>query len=630
MWALGWFVSVVLLVMALDLLREPDWTAKDDFARETTESPQALAGSPASGAPGLEAPQRDFAGKTRVAASEPVAAKPGSHPDLRVAVRDPSGAPLAAVPVELLLRDRLRPELESDLGTATSTDQGTAVFAGFAGRVSHMLFAPEFGQWEVRVRCDLPFDEPSEAVVLEQNVTAEDVLLILPPVGWMDVRIRAGLPDGSTPAAPSIVWKRLVPGSDSPPREILGASARIGPLGLGWKLQVEARSAGRADSVGTLVLDGPTRPGEVVTAEITATDALRIHGIAVDASGQPFADVHMIARIGLGTRVLDTYARTDSSGRFAVAVDAGAPFEFLELKRCDIPRPVPAGRYDTVHAVAGSNEIDVGKVVLQLPESAMPPRLVAAGMVVDERGTPLARVRVSALARPGDHGSGVASVRSAADGSFRLIGTLPEDRTEVYLVPVADGFVTATPTPCPVGEEGVQLSLTRGGAVIGSVLVSDWVPRDLVSLTLHGGNSVDKRVLADWGVEFRFEGEDDHDGILEVGIRESNWVIERRSGILVRAATCVDLGPIDIRDRLRPFHLIVRDPAGVPVAGRWLHLQDAFGAGFNALQTSSSGEIVNLAPSQVDVLCVTLDGFDEATATLSSYPVEVTLYPRDG
>jgi hypothetical protein len=623
-WGLAGLVGIVLAIAALRSARDPLGPPPTG----ASSAPPVLAESSGSPSPDpartaqLEGAGGSERGRSEVA--EVPAGTTAAGSDLRVVVLDAAGRPLAGVPVELIMRARLRPEFASALAAAVSTaPQGIAVLPKTARTVSALVSDPAMAALEGLVRCTLPFDDPVEAALRAEHMSGEPIRLVLPPAGWVEITA-----DGS--AVELFRWQRILEHGFSPLFEAQGAAARIGPLGLGWRIRIEARSAGRVDAVGILTLDGPTRADEIVCAVLEVTPALRIEGVAVDEDGAPLASVTLVAELGLADQVLDTYSKTDAAGRFAVEIGAGAVLEYLELRRCDIPRPVPTGRFVPQGRPTDAAVLDVGRIELLLPEPAAGTTTIAAGIVLDDSNAPLSGALVVALARPGERASALASVRTAEDGLFRLVGVVPPEVEEVEVQAGKRGFTGGERIRCVVGQEGVRLALALGATLVGRVHVSDWVPRDLVSIELHGGEAQNRRVLADWGEEILFEGEDEHEAVLEVGIRKASWVVERRAGIFLRKGERVELDPIDARERFRLLHLVVRDGEGRPLPGLKLRLLDAFGEGFRALETSSAGEIVNLVPSEVGRLHASAEGYEDAVIELSATPVEVTLHARDG
>ncbi|MEW6071079.1 MAG: carboxypeptidase-like regulatory domain-containing protein [Planctomycetota bacterium] len=447
--------------------------------------------TPAADAPTLlDATAGALWGRARIDADDksPVEVALSADATLRARVVDVTGAPVPGTRVSIL-----RKQPRHSYVARTVEARGPEAIAIFP-----------HAQQTVRARGEVSFslapdallDPPVEHPLDPAGLPSEVVTLVLPAFGAVEVAVLDA--DGEPFAGEGSVSLALIrPGEprevspfDRQPRRRIERTIEAGravfPLvGCGLELEVGARREG-TEVPARVFGPGPARPGE------TAAFRLRIgaeHPVvllqALDAEGAPIAAETLVLRLetrahfgGGSSRRLAT---TDAAGRFRVDLERGwseGDRRVLAVLRgresdpeasaeIDLSREIPAGL------------TDLGPVVL-----ASPPLLVA-GAAAGAGGEPIAGAILDLWRRTSgrDWWEPVGSFHqeSAVDGTFAVRGVFAGERFR--LGATAPGYARAEREFAP-GEEGIVLVMPAEGAIAGTILLDEAIPREILRVVL--------------------------------------------------------------------------------------------------------------------------------------------------
>ena len=522
------------------------------------------------------------------------------HPDptLRVRVVDEAGAPVPDVPVAMRLGFE---DGGIDL-TKTRTDaEGRA-------RIEHIepmrgLVGDE-GTFYAAISAPL-----TEAVEVPIETYEEEITLVLPPCGALEVRlVDAGGRPVTTEAllesawyaegeVPPTNWRRGSDRNDGAAFFEEGV-ARLFPVAL--DLRFDLRISGRqgielGQSRGVF---GPERAGEVVTEVLPVQLGARVRMRVVDEEGAPLAGE--VLTVFTNERDADDWHRersrveTDAEGRFTFALGAASSERerWLEVARLGIDAAiVDVARVSLASQYPGGTT-DLGDVVLSAAE-----RLVS-GRVVDEAGRPIggASVRVSAVRLS----SGVQHVtelralatRSDAEGRFEVRGTVAAD--ELQLRTSRQNYFTAE-AQVTVGTRDLRLEMGRAASLSLALTLDEGLPaaRLQAIVTAPGAGPFRRRLEPDGTANFPSLPATLVDvSVLGGGVEEPLWT--ERAELVAGETTELE---VDLRGRLTLFQVRVLGDLGVGIPAR-IQLrsagQDTYTQEFGA---DANGEVLMLAPS---------------------------------
>jgi hypothetical protein len=500
---------------------------------------------------------------------------------LRARVIDSRDRPLAGVEIELVQKTE---HWSNSMRTAeTLGAEGVATFR----HAQRTVRERGGGSWYMGVSAML--ETPVEAALEPGALPTEVVTLALPAVGAVEVRV---FDDdwsefaGEATAALGIVRegepRHISPFSEiRRPRvehKVVNGVATFPHVALGHELEVLVRRGG--SRVPTYAYGrGPAVAGEQRSLDVRLGADHPVALLrAVDAEGRPMADTALQVRVELNAQHIrsadDANVTTDASGRFKVDLDndwAEGTDRVMIVTLGPREAPDATGEVDAGQRLEpGIN--DLGDVVL----GAAP--LFAAGQVISAAGEGIggARLRLRTKNPGRSWWNDEWSFDHVADGTghFEVHGSFPGNAFR--LGASKDGWAGEWLDFEP-GASTLVIQMSAAGAVVGSVLLDEDLPTDLMRLRLMsskpGANHLDNHTteLAEDGTfafdelpagEFRFTLSFD-------GLRGELVSIE---GVLVRAGETnrdARLELIDLRGKLFAHHLtLVTDDEDTPVQGQ--------------------------------------------------------------
>lgn len=556
-------------------------------------------------------------------------------PSLRIQTIDGGSHPVSGVPVILagVWRGRHR-RLWTGL---TREPDGIAATASI-DVVREKLAPDEF----LAAMPGFPLADPPIVRIGPGPPPGEPVRLTLPPTGRVRVQVTDG--NGRPFAGPALANLGLRAEVDRDSSSYLGSlPARPEPavrgeavfhrVGVGLDLRVEVRSADPALRPAVAEGPGPLTAGEETVFDVAVrrrwpvlTGNARVEGGAALKRRNLAWTIEQTGPGGPAWGALDGVAATDEAGRFEILLNLDPATEArwrvrLVLLAEDgsgdrtngprawigVPFPVPEGN------------VDAGTVTL------VEEPLIASGTVVDDAGAPVpgAIVRVERQTRVDARGparDGVAGLplswsaqdkiiaETDANGAFTIRGACGPGPLRLFASHAAffeDEHVRFEP-----GTTGLRLTLLRGGAIEGSVLLPPGAPAWSFRMEVKGvpaasldlahpegearsGAQAQARLDAEGG--FRWTGL--IPGTATVDVLADAWgsitPLVTFGDVVVRAGeTTRDprLQGIDLRSRFHAITITVQDEAGRaprmaevamplpdPGAGVKLFMADAFG-----------------------------------------------------
>ncbi|MEM7201575.1 MAG: hypothetical protein AAF628_15000 [Planctomycetota bacterium] len=551
----------------------PAAPVRTDGDRAAEPAAAALDGTaPTAAAPdgGQEAPPAAAAGRTvaKTTALDPITAGSSAKGAITVAARDADGAPVLGAPVGLRVdgdafsRLRWRAATKAPDGTAR-VDDPSAVFGPTETQAVAMFGFPVADGPKVAVDVTAP---PEEAVALT-----------LPPIGEVEVILDEVDPEIADEVSVT-----------------LGA---VGVRGYGTafvpsvtQITNDARTVFHWVGVGTQLAVSATRPGQSTPVEIeTPGPQFAGHRLQVrlsmkprdgtpilvlqlnDARDEPLAStdirVAMTALAQSGSSSSTFTVRSDADGKIRLPVaDAMGDLAHRELDlraepteasaRVDVPK--------TLHP--GDNDLGVVRL------GEMP--LLCAGVVRSDATTePIADARLIVLRNAPDGQSWRREVlqgRTKPDGTFELRG----DGTgpgKLSLSVSAPDYLEADPIPFVMGTGGLEIQLTPGARLRGSVLLGEVIePQDVQVELWRDGRRDDGTRLERRGDVGEFGFMSLRPGAVSVRVRLVGDVDggEPIEGIDLRAGVTNEdprLQRIDLADGRRVVRFALVDEVGTPV-----------------------------------------------------------------
>jgi hypothetical protein len=497
-------------------------------------------------------------------------------------VVDASGMPQGDVPVQLLMRQQgwTYPALSilsrSDgiatinrLEMITDNERGTADarfslgLGGLLGEVADREFDPA-----------APPVEPLE--------------LVMPAHGTVEVRLVGR--DGTPFVEPALVTleEPKTEGAteevgDRESQEEFAAPAHEGlarfrPVGLGKHCLVTAQ---RMDGTtfGELVTEGPLQEGEIVRVVLREQGGASIvSGRVLGMDGKPLANSRLVRQLEVkrsgGGRNSSSQIRTDANGSFRFEMEEPG-IESGGRRTLILMDYRQGGSGPRVEADLSWNlppgETNLGDLTLTLAP------ILAAGVVVDEAGKPLARVTVQARVKQTygpaeDHfywdWMQVAPAVSGAQGEFVIHAAT--DAGDILVVGM-DGKHWCAGVEARAGATGLQVVMGRGASVHGQLLADPEVVLEDLTINLAMPD-LPQPLREQSQLELDAEGRFSRDGlrpgnyVLQLASRSNHEesLIEIENLLLVAGEECHDprLNPLDTRGLLRSITIAVHEPDG--------------------------------------------------------------------
>jgi hypothetical protein len=498
----------------------------------------------------------------------------------------------------------------------------------------------------------LPFADPSLAVEV-RSAPGELVRFVLPSSG----RVRCELVDEhDAPAAGGyVVHLRRAGGDgfghcDDACVPAAGGTALFPYVGLGLELEAVAWP-GAGGITSSRRFEGPRTAGEETVVRITVGDRRpAIVGRLVDGKGAPIAGMRLFGAIVEPGQDVDVPGTTDGEsttgpdGRFRFVL-VRPPGDAAPAK-LQIGRSVKTGkdasavrRFAIADVPAGppAADADVGDVVFQGTE------LLVAGVVVDSAGRPLEGAVVRAISDDagGDRGASddVDASITRADGRFRLVGAPAGPRLEIGVN--LTGHCVDGPLEFATGATDVRVVMSEAGAIAGSVLFPEGVPRWRACVTVDGPTSENGGfetwfggpVTARVGNDGRFELGQLRPGKACVKIRfgwsEGDTVLAVDDVAVVAGEVTRDprLARVDLANALHGLRVTVADANGARIGGADVHFRPSGSATF--WERVESSETDGIAVVQSGASEAARNGFDVVVTQRGYRSVEVRAAKSD-
>jgi len=506
-------------------------------------------------------------GRLQIAASTPEPLRLELEPDGTIDVvvvgsgRGPAAGPIAGTGVELCARES---GYATTLLEATTDEEGRA-------RLAHVTRVLTSSEGETYVTLAAVLREPPEVPVDPDRLPDRPVELVLPAHGAVEVRL---FEDGEPYDAAASVSLGIV--REGEPRELSPFSNHERPrrsveadrgrvrfpiVDLDCELEVGARREGAYRE--TLVFgDGPREPGETAAIDVPPGIAHPVVALrALDAKGVPLASAELRAAVELFADYINSRQEarvtTDAVGFFRL--DFSPDWTTGSVRRVSFEHVDEAQRRTTAELDL-SRRFEPG--VHPLGDLIFgPPRLLAAGRVVDSAGSPVAGATVELETRVEERWSRVWAISVETDelGVFQIEGELgvfqiegSRAGEEFRLRPRLEGSI-GDPVPFAPGDAALTLVLRAAGRVEGAVLVREGVAPDALDLVLVR-EDVEEPLAQDTPfADGTFSFGELEPGVysLSVGLDGGEDPLAKIEGIVVRGGRAADdprLERIDLRE----------------------------------------------------------------------------------
>ncbi len=577
-------------------------------------------------------------------APEPPAAGPG---ELLVLVVDAAGAPVANVPVELVITSAMHEGQLSGRSEALSDANGYALLTECAVELQTAL-RPDEAQtmWtglelEAGVRTKLPFGDDDDRELVDWLKTepppGEPVVLVLPPLGWIQLEVETARDAAGVALAPEhVVVRRADSGFYPGWRQGITldpevTSHRLGPFGLGWEISLFLTRSRHIGAVASETVPGPTVDGEVLPVVIRTGGGRAVTGIALLPDGKPFIDSRLHLQLedprpngGSTTRVA-----ADATGKWSAWLPDECASTALVIARSHDPLEHRA-RVDLAPYVSGAPNLDLGAIILHPTQP--PERLLAEGLVVVSGGAPVAGATVAAYEVTGE---GVANrpldrTRTDRDGRYHLDSADPVPIGFVQVHVSHAEYLHVDGTEVPVGSAGLVHELVRGATVDflaqaeGGLL--HWMQ---LLVRLQGPTGTRRLALGEVPTDRetrhqRFTGLAAGDYHFTIGIRMTDWILFE-TDLTLASGGIVELGDIDLVGLTQELRLTVVDRDGAPVADERFQIVGDDRLGYDSIETDRLGAIFCLLPADAGALHFYSRKFGDHPFTPGPEPIEIVV-----
>ncbi|MDF1800745.1 MAG: sigma-70 family RNA polymerase sigma factor, partial [Planctomycetota bacterium] len=530
---------------------------------------------------------------------------------VRVRVRGATGQLASGVPVKLAA-EASRGGSNSFLVSVSTgiTDAAT----GIAELVLPAHGAQMADTMPLVVALGYPMDIPVTAPVFIDRLPSEPIELVLPSTGEVEVRVeRGGIP------APDGTLVRLgeAGGAGSSLFEgsmVFGATengvVRLGPVGLGGMLRVEAAAPGLVHAEG-LDFEAPTLHGQLVHVELSLEREARVLAGSLLDWDDSVPDGSMV-NVQVGS-VGGMLGDLGEDGSFELSFGLGPEDTELVLTQYG-----PDTRSITVSLPpASGGRIELGELRLPRPEPVDLRESDLAGHVLDAAGEPVAHALVELVRRRADgllwSSVGATMGASQVDGSFEL-PDLP-DEPGLFLQ-VRSGAGWHEPVPVSAPSHDLVLRLEPGADLVGRLELDPGVSPRALWLGVWDaaqGPAPERMDVHGWTEivlerdSFRFQGLRPGSYTLRVepkGDAAAGGVVP---GVVVAALESTDgrLDPLDLRGAFRSLDLQVVNSDGQRLSASIYTLR---GSHLEHIGSSDRGGfLVGHAP--LDAILVEADGY---------------------
>ncbi|MFT5057612.1 MAG: hypothetical protein ACI89E_000377, partial [Planctomycetota bacterium] len=377
----------------------------------------------------------------------------------------------------------------------------------------------------------------------------------------------------------------------------------LGPFGLHWGISINLSRSDRMGALAYKELTGPTQPGEVLQVHVELAQTQVIEGVALNASGQPFAGKKLkvtLCRLDQEDGI-DAYPTTDSEGRWFFEVAPSIEGSRLKVWVRHDPREF-RGELPLIQRPNGAGRSNVGRVVLYPGKGVE--RILASGRVTDEAGRPVRRANISVYEILVDEGREsraqrpLASMRTKSDGLFELstYDEVASGRLRVYAG--CQGYLEPKFQDVPFGSQALSFGFVRGGGVGAEFRIEHGIPKDQIVIRIKGNERSRKLSLVEfvWREDSRFSSLVQGDYDIRIEIRSTDWLLFESSA-RVESGLDVSLGEIDLRGKTRLLKLHLSDVQGNDIVQERFSLVDAEGRGYlGQLNSNKEGNVWCVIP----------------------------------
>ncbi len=322
-------------------------------------------------------------------------------------------------------------------------------------------------------------------------------------------------------------------------------------------------------------------PSRLIAAALLALGTMpsaqagTISGRVVGPDGNPVADARVLwlpdrspvqaaadATAGVPPKALGE-TRTDAQGRFQAALDPAAGRVRLRVEPAALPWAALDGPFDPSESV-------------RLPDLELPQAAAISGVVAGPDGKPIAGAHVDARAAGPDRDAAFfAEAAAGSDGAFRIANA----PAGALIVRIRAGGWAPASRLLRVSPGALRLSLTRGGAIAGTVRDADGhpVPGAFV-------RSLDLAVASDANGHYRLDGV--AAGLQRVEALAPGNLVARKGGLRV-AAGAETTADLTLGRGAEIAGTVTDSLTRRPIAGARVSLSEHFGSGIEALEPAS-------------------------------------------
>ncbi|MBL8898855.1 MAG: hypothetical protein JNM84_14545 [Planctomycetes bacterium] len=358
------------------------------------------------------------------------------------------------------------------------------------------------------------------------------------------------------------------------------------PLGAELEAVVEDPSGAMLETV--LRIESPAVAGTELTVPLRMEhEAPRLSGRLLDAQGTPLRNAEFEFSAHRQWSNVGASGQTDGEGRFALFLGAnlrefGQPealgFRWKPTSRATRPDGEEAQELRIVAPTyPESGILDLGDLHLGVPGQES---LLAAGLVVDEAGQPLANVALQLWdvwppkqTGPWDDWRVLNGerFRTNAEGQFEIRSK--EQVRALRIAPRLEEHYAANPLTVDPGTRDLRLVLGRAYRISGLVLLPAGAERSPWHVSPHDGKNA--RIPVELSADGSFVTEALKPGSYRIDVLLDGDLIHRVPAVAVgdpAQPSDPRLNPLDLREALRRWSLRVLGPAGEPWTAQPIHL----------------------------------------------------------